>query len=403
MKKSWVIISLFYFFLAALAGLILRFSQLYNLQIPYNNFLHTHSHIALLGWLFLMYYTIIYDQYIPDNQKTKRSYNILFQLTQLSVLGMLVSFPFQGYAFFSILFSTLYIVCAYVFCYVTWRYLCWNKPDQLFLKTSLFFLLLSTLGIWTLGMTMAKLGKDSVFYSISVQFFLHFQINGWFLFGLLSFIINVYHKYTKEFPKKINWFYISSLLATLLGFALPLMKDLKLDILYWLQNTGNIFQLFSLIYFIRYIHPTLKKAFKLKSQYIYYIYIVFLIAYTFKSIIQLLLILPELTEYSILIRNLYIGFIHLVVLGMYSTFLFIYIGFFSSFKINTQIFYLGAIVFTVGFLSTEFLLFLQGISLFLPWKVSLIYFQMIPWFSLFLLFGISGIIISIMFTSRKRI
>ena len=44
-----------FFFIAALIGLTMRAFPLWNIPyFDYRNLLHTHSHIALLGWGFLM-------------------------------------------------------------------------------------------------------------------------------------------------------------------------------------------------------------------------------------------------------------------------------------------------------------------------------------------------------------
>ena len=51
----------------------------------------------------------------------EKFYNRLFWVTQLAVVGMMIDFPAQGYAFVSILFSTLHIFCSYYFCYLIWK------------------------------------------------------------------------------------------------------------------------------------------------------------------------------------------------------------------------------------------------------------------------------------------
>ncbi len=100
------------FFVAAVLGLILRFSFIGNIAVNFRYLTHAHSHVAMLGWLYLMLYTFTVHLFAKRNQKV---YRYLFFITQISILGMLFSFPFQGYAAFSIVFSSIHIFVSYFF------------------------------------------------------------------------------------------------------------------------------------------------------------------------------------------------------------------------------------------------------------------------------------------------
>ena len=119
MSKRLVIICLINFFVAAVMGLALRFSFIESIGLNYRYLTHAHSHVAMLGWVYLMLFTLIVYYFIPNK---KPIYNQLFWLTEISVIGMMVSFPIQGYATISILFSTLHIFCSYYFVYLIWKY-----------------------------------------------------------------------------------------------------------------------------------------------------------------------------------------------------------------------------------------------------------------------------------------
>ena len=47
-------------------------------------------------------------------------------------------------------------------------------------------MLLSTLAIWSIPPIMIKMGAGSPIYQAAVQFYLHFQFNGWFIFAVLG-------------------------------------------------------------------------------------------------------------------------------------------------------------------------------------------------------------------------
>ena len=120
MQKNLVITCLLNFFIAATLGLLLRYAFVGNLGFNYRFLTHAHSHIAMLGWVYLMLYTCIVHYFVPNGQN-KTFYNRLFWITQIAVIGMLFSFPFQGYAAISITFSTLHILCSYVFVFKLWK------------------------------------------------------------------------------------------------------------------------------------------------------------------------------------------------------------------------------------------------------------------------------------------
>jgi hypothetical protein len=107
MQKKLVVICLINFFIAAMMGLALRYSFISSINLNYRYLTHAHSHLAMLGWVYLMLFVLIVHYFVPEK---KPVYNRLFWLTEFSVVGMMVSFPFQGYAVISITFSTLHIL-----------------------------------------------------------------------------------------------------------------------------------------------------------------------------------------------------------------------------------------------------------------------------------------------------
>ncbi|NNE78366.1 MAG: hypothetical protein HKN31_14990, partial [Pricia sp.] len=112
--RTHTTIALGYFILAACLGVLLRSFIFLEIPINYKYIVHTHSHIALLGWVYVALTTLLYKLYIrtPSADKT---YWKIFWFTQLTLVGMLLTFPFQGYALFSIFFSTLFLFASYWF------------------------------------------------------------------------------------------------------------------------------------------------------------------------------------------------------------------------------------------------------------------------------------------------
>src|SRR5690606_17694813 len=166
MNKSWILFSLFNFLIAALMGLILRGAFVWEIGwLDYRNMMHGHSHVAMLGWVYLALYALIGYRFIPREQWEKPVYSRLFWFTQFTVFGMMVSFSIQGYGAVSITFSTLHILASYAFGFLVWRDHRAKHPEiSLLIKTALVFMVVSTIGVWSLGPLTLTGGRSSTLY-----------------------------------------------------------------------------------------------------------------------------------------------------------------------------------------------------------------------------------------------
>ena len=104
--KKQSIVALLYFLIAASLGIVLRLFPITNVDATYRYLVHTHSHIALLGWVYVALTALIFHLCIK--LEAQKKYSKVFWCTQITILGMLFSFPITGYALFSILFSSLF-------------------------------------------------------------------------------------------------------------------------------------------------------------------------------------------------------------------------------------------------------------------------------------------------------
>jgi hypothetical protein len=360
MKKHWLLICFINFFIAALMGLLLRL--MYVAPVEWVNFqflLHGHSHVAMLGWVYLMLYSLIIHFFLPKEAQQKTIYNRLFWVTQVSVMGMMVRFPIEGYAMLSIAFSTLHIFCSYYFCRLIWKDAQPSSlPEKQMLRTALFFMILSTLGVWCLGPAVGLMGKTSAFYQIAIQFFLHFQFNGWFMFAVLALFFHQLK--TKINEKQFRLFYALLVTATILTLALPISWYLSNPIFYWINGLGVLMQLAAFLVFVKIISPRFQTFFSTLKKIEKIVYGFALFSLALKVGIQLVVLLPGLDQISHQIRNFVIGYIHLTMLGIITGFL---LGFVLQNKfVNGKSFWVhwGLSLFLLGFVGTEILLFVQG-------------------------------------------
>ncbi|PWK17654.1 hypothetical protein [Xanthomarina spongicola] len=354
MSKKLVLTCLINFFVAALMGLALRYTYISPISINYRFLTHAHSHVAMLGWVYLMLYTLYFHYFVPNK---KPVYISLFWITQVSVIGMMISFPIQGYAAISITFSTLHIFCSYYFFRLIWKNLKTDsKVSKLLLKTSLLFMLTSTIGVWCLGPAVGLLGQASAFYQIAIQFFLHFQFNGWFLVAVLAIL---FHKLQIKDSKEFRLFFKLLIASILFTFALPVNWFAPHNSLLWINGFGVLLQIAALYLFIKLIKSSLKNVLKTSSKIIQFMLYFALFSFVLKIGLQTLSLIPEVSNVAYQHRNLVIGFIHLTMLGVISGFLLAYILQSKLVTFNKSL-SISMYVFVLGFILTELILLLQG-------------------------------------------
>lgn len=394
-QKAWIICCFFNFLIACIFGLVMRLMYLFPLDfINYSFLLHAHSHVAMLGWVYLMVYVLIVRFFIPKEKSQKRIYNRLFWFTEFSVIGMMIAFPIQGYALFSIIFSTLHILLSYIFCRLVWKDGFKEKmPQQRLLRASVLFMILSTFGVWCLGPAVSTLGKQSAFYQIAIQFFLHFQFNGWFILAILALFLKQFHNKIDEV--KFNKFYFLIIISTLLTVSFPIRWFVDNDILSYLNVLGVLIQLVAFIYFYKILKPQIHHFKNTLDKTTKIVYGLALCSFFLKVGIQLWTIFPNLASVSHQIRNFVIGFIHLSTLGIITGFLFGILLQNKMLTADSKVLQIGVKAFVLGYIATEILLFLQGGLLFFTNATMAFYYQSILIFTLFLALGLVLIMISL--------
>ena len=405
MQKKLVIVCLINFLVAATMGLMLRYVFALPLHdfvkpipLQFRNLMHAHSHGAMLGWVYLMLYVLIVHHFIPDK---KRIYNRLFWVTEIAVIGMLISFPFQGYSAISISFSTLHIICSYLFIRLIWKnHKIESKPIQLLLKASLVFMFVSTIGIWCLGPAAAILGIESAFFQIAIQFFLHFQFNGWFLFAVLAvFLPSFFIENTKRFQV----FFKTLIGGTILTFALPVSWFAYHSILPWINGVGVLLQLVAGYYFILLLRPHWTKFWQKTLPLSKWMYGLALLSFVLKIALQTSSIIPEVSMMANQYHNFVIGFIHLMMLGVITGFLFAFLLESSLISIKSKSLNLGIYSFIIGFIATEFILLLQGLFYYFALGMIPNYYMLLFFFSILLPLGILFILVNLLNHETKTI
>jgi hypothetical protein len=356
---TFTLISLINFLLAATLGLMLRYAFIGDIPFNFNYLLHAHSHVAALGWAYQMIGTLIVFFFI---KKDSDFYKKLFWVTQISVFGMMFSFPFQGYGSVSIPFSSLHIICSYSFIFFVWKNAFYNSAsEKYFLRAALIFLAISTLGIWMLGPSIALYGKNSILYQISIQFYLHFQFSGWFIFSILALLIRHFSAtiYLELAPAILKRLTILLIATVPLSFSLVAYWFFKNESLILINALVVFIQLFLVIFLISRLRKV-SLLFANHDKSIRLLLFIGLLSLMLKVIFQTFTSIPEIAILSHQVRNFSIGYIHLIMLGFASSILFFMIFGILKMKMNLSG-KLAIWLFIVGYVLSEFILFLQGI------------------------------------------
>ena len=354
--------------------------------VEYGNILHSHSHLAFLGWMYGSLYSLLVYQYIPSAKL--RFYNDLFWFSQVSVLGMVITFALQGYSLLSITFSSLHMLLAYFFTIKFYKHTRHEKrePELLFALTSLILMALSTLGPWSLGIVGALKAGSKELMDLLINFYLHFQINGWFLFALIGIVLKQLKGFGADFKQRnLKYFYLLMAISVLPAYSLSAVWVVNYNWLFKLAMIAASFQLAAVIFFIYEIYRTSKTTKNISG---YYKKLLLFILFLFigKNGLQLMSVIPEFALVISKIRLLVIGYLHLVLLGICSLLVIVSYSF-SGFIKETKLIKSGFLFLLFGFFSTEILIFLQAFFYIKQWGNIIFFNYLMFGFSVFLPVG----------------
>ncbi|MDN5211769.1 hypothetical protein QQ020_06895 [Fulvivirgaceae bacterium BMA12] len=362
--------------------------------------LHTHSHIALLGWVFTALMTILYKLY-PGPGEKGRSYGYIFLFTQLTIFGMLVTFPVQGYALFSIIFSTLFLIASYWFA----GFFIKNTPLTLkqtysyrCIKAALWYLIISSLGPWALGAIMGTLGNTSIWYRIAIYFYLHFLYNGFFVLTLCGLFFYILEKYQLA-PEKRTFkvFYLLVNASIILTFFLSVLWTKPPAIIFILGGLGAILQLIvfgNLIYFFVRKWPDLQGKI---PHFVGWLFKVVCLLFIVKIMLQALSSIPYFAHLIHGILDLVIGYLHWVFLGVVSIGLFAFLHYFQLLKVPKTAF----LIYIIGFFLSEALIIYKGVAVWLQHALFDQYFLMLVIVSALIPLGLFYILLENLRWKRK--
>lgn len=369
-NNTWIRIALLNFLFVAVLGTFLRFAFIKELFfLDYINFQTAHWHLAIFGWIYQAMFVFLVGAFLTPEQQAHKKYKVLFWMNQILIIIVFLTLITGGTSYFSVdedIFSALLIG---FFAFSLLKDLKVSSDSKkLFstelLKVALFFLLISFIGIISIIPIDQLYGaKRSVLYYLSSQFFLHFQYNGWFIFGVLSLFFRMIENYGIQINiakfRQVKWMLATSVLIT---YFLNIYWGYPGHLVFlWIASLGGgILQFLALLL----IRKDVTKLFGELKHHLKPITIVLLkfsyISFIIKLILQMVIAYPALASVALTIRNYTIAYFHLVFLCIASVFLVAWNIQYKQISIAKQNTNTGIYIFSVSLLLVEFLLFLQG-------------------------------------------
>jgi hypothetical protein len=378
--RCWIRISFLNLFLVAVLGLILRYKIAFYLPfVDQKFFLHSHSHFAFSGWVTqTLMVLLIHTLSLNIGAQTLKKYRWLLIANLLTAYGMLISFMFQGYAFFSISFSVFSILVSWFFAFYYWRDLNRIKDKKVsfyWFKAALALNILSSLGTFFLSYMMINKEIDQNWYLASIYFYLHFQYNGWFFFAGMGLLLSKF-EIINSIRKNLVIIFILFGFASIPTYFLSILWIPFSIIITILIVIAVVAQLVGLILLIRLFIN--EKAFITQqfSKYGRILLLLSLIALSIKLLLQTGSLHPALSQLSYGFRPIIVGYLHLVLLAVTSVFIIGYILSFNLITVTKKLL-IGVFIFIVGIIINELLLMVQGIAA--------LNYTSIPYINIFLL------------------
>ena len=365
-KKKWLTIAVINLSIVALLGVILRSKIMFSIPIiDFKNLLQSHSHFAFGGWITLCILTLMTYELLPEQFYRKPIYKWLLTGILFCAYGMLFSFPFEGYAFISILFSTLFIFITYVFAWVFIKDLAKSKPGKtvMILGTgTLLALALSSVGPFTLAYILASHSVNTLLYRDAIYTYLHLQYNGFFTLGVFALFFNhigetlnpIAHKYAKRFAIMLT-------ICVLPTLALSYLWHFESNIIRSIAIVGCGCLILTIVLFIMMMRSSIIFL-KTLNPFAKMIGLLSMIAFALKTLIQIGIIFPSIGKEVFGDRPIIIGYLHLVMLGFVTLYLLSHLVQTNYFGNNRKAAIAGISLFASGIIVNELVLMTQGLT-----------------------------------------
>jgi hypothetical protein len=362
-------IPLLFFLIASFMGLFLRSQLVFPVKgITFSFLLHGHSHTMFLGWVFNTLFIAFVTRFTSAG---RTRFENIFWILQVLTFTMLISFPLQGYGVFSISFSALHTLVVFIFVGLFFKRTQGRNEVSVWLaRISLIFFVISSIGPFCLGYLKANGLEHTAPYRNAIYFYLHFQYNGCFFFGILSLFIDLIESYAGPLQlKNIKVACHLFIIAAFPTYALSTLWSHPGAFYYVVGAIGAMVQLTGLLLFLKGVRPfVIGTSHQIKPQFTLALRIIS-IALLLKMALQFASAHPAVADLINEYRSIVVAYLHLMLVGVVSFFL---IGWLIQHNIIAQSFSKwGTSLLFFGFIGSELLLFI------VPWGEHFLSSQLI--------------------------
>jgi hypothetical protein len=274
-----------------------------------------------LGWVFNLLYLSFVEYHLAE--RNPKPYINFFIFLQTLVVAMMISFPIQGYGMFSIIFSTLHTLAVMYFIGLFFIRSKGKRGVSLwFARVSLFFFFVSTAGPFSLAFLMANDLGHTVWYNFSIYYYLHFQYNGFFLFGIFSLFFQMLER------KQIAYRHDKALVfgkwmaaACVPAYVLSILYAKPGLVFNLIGAASGILQLAAVALLLRELQilkAVIRSRFHPTAS---FLLSVALIALVIKSLLQVGSAHPDIARMAYDLRPVVIAYLHLILLGIITFFI----------------------------------------------------------------------------------
>lgn len=372
MKSNWYKAPVFFLVCIASIGTLLRALPFTDLSLNYSNLVHAHSHVAFQGWVYGILLLLVPYLFLTEKAIRKGRYQLQFFITLPLIVCILVSFWIQGYALYSILFSTLFQLMNYWFIFQFFKD---TKGDTKgnwplkFVRIGFWLGFLSTFAPLMVGILSAKDMADTELYESAIYFFLHFQYNGWFLLSLIGLGLRFLIKNgLKIETNTLRRSFYGLVFASVLGYFHSLLGMSFANYLRIPSLLALIAQAIGVYYLFKSFSYSQVKSLLQSNKLALTLLYVSCWALILKVLLQLISMFPGLEQWAFSNRQLIMAYMHLVLIGLISMGL---LGLLKSLSWISDhvVVRWGLMLFILGFIISELFLVSSGFGLQLPYSI----------------------------------
>jgi len=376
------------FILSAFYGLLMRWNFAFPTKfIPYQNLLQSHSHVAFLGWGYLIVIGAILFYFVSDAAKQHKVYKATLGILLVTIPLMLISFPLGGYKVFSIVLLAVFGLTSYVLSFRILKDLQGNNTSAKLIRYGIYYYLLSSLATWFLAYVIVNQGKTDLYYN-TVYFYLHFLYNGFFVFALFGLLFKIFETQQMIISEKLQksfFFFLN--IACIPAYTLSVLWSTDFLLFNIVGFVASVLQFVSLVFLFKILQQAFSQiSWNFTSKWLLKFAV---ISYSIKIISQILSAFPYIVEKSLALKPFFIiGYLHLFTLGFLSVLLFLILDQLGKINLQNKISKVGILLFLSGVFITEALLFLQGFLFLFQFNVLKNYPLILLIFSFLMVFGL---------------